>query len=292
MWRFWTSHIEPLMRAARPRRVMEIGADDGFNTRRLLAFCRETGAKADIVDPEPTHRLKDAIDAYPDVCVHHRAPSLEVIPSIAAPDIALVDGDHNWRTVYQEFAGLFERARKDGQAPPIVLFHEAAWPYARRDMYYAPKRIEEEFRQPFAYKGMDPEKSELVEEGLNAHFANAVHEGGPRNGVLTAVEDFAAEWPDKIHLHILPFFNGLGVATPDARMTPEVRAVIDGYFTSDALLAACKALEGWNSRVLIALQRERLSVAKRTEALKRAREILKDRAARIAELEAELAKKT
>lgn len=291
MWRFWSSHIEPVMRAVKPRRVMEIGADDGYNTRRLLAFCRETGAKADIVDPAPSHRLQDAIDAHPAECTYHKAPSLEAIPRAAAPDIVLLDGDHNWRTVYEEFTALYEHAAKSKVAAPVILFHDAGWPYARRDMYYAPERIEQEFRHPYAFKGIEPGTSELTEGGLNAHFANADHEGGARNGVLTAAEDFIAEWPDKIHFRLLPFFNGLGISAPDTRMTPELQATIDGFFTPEALLKSLTELEGWNARLLIELQRARHNFDRRTDALRRARELLEDRARRIAELEAELAKK-
>lgn len=291
MWRFWSSHIEPIMRAAAPRRVMEIGADDGYNTRRLLAFCRETGAKADIVDPAPSHRLQDAIDAYPAECVYHKLPSLEAIPNAAPPDVVLLDGDHNWRTVYEEFRTLYERAQRENALPPIIMFHDAAWPYARRDMYYSPDRIEQEYRHDYAYKGIVPKVSELTEGGLNAHFANATHEGGARNGVLTAAENFIAEWPQKIHFRLLPFFNGMGVTVPDSRMTPEINAIIEGFFSPEKLLAACVELEGWNSQLLIELQKARLNFDKRTQALERARQLLSDRADRIRDLEAELAAK-
>jgi hypothetical protein len=291
MWRFWQSYIEPVMRAVAPRRVMEIGADDGYNTRRLLAFCRETGARADIVDPAPSHRLKDAIEAHPIEAVYHKLPSLEAIPKAPAPDIVLLDGDHNWRTVYEEFTALYEKAAKEKVEPPVILFHDAAWPYARRDMYYAPERIEQEFRHPYAFKGLEPGRSELIEGGLNAHFANATHEGGARNGVLTGAEDFINEWPAKIHFRLLPFFNGLGISAPEGRMTPKLQETIDSFFTPDALLKALTELEGWNARLLIELQKARLNYDKRTDALKRARQLLQDRAETIAALEAELAKK-
>lgn len=293
MWRFWSSHIEPLLNAARPARVMEIGADDGYNTRRLLNWAIATGAHADIVDPEPTHRLLHGLGSYPpEAFTYHRTPSLDAIPVAPAPDVALIDGDHNWRTVYQEFQLLHEGARARGVKAPIILFHEAAWPYARRDMYYAPDRIEQEYRHPYAYKGIARDQSELSDQGLNAHLANATHEGGARNGVLTAAENFVAEWPEKIHLHILPWFNGLGVAVPETRMTPDVAAVIESYFSPESLLAACVDLEKWNSVLLVELQKARLNFDKRTSALERARDLLADRAARIRELEALLAQKS
>lgn len=38
---------------------------------------------------------------------------------------------------------------------------------------------------------MLPGRSELDRDGINAAYWNATHEGGSRNGVLTAIEDFA-----------------------------------------------------------------------------------------------------
>lgn len=290
MWRFWNSHIEPVLRIAAPKRLMEIGADEGFNTRRLLAYCRETGAKADIVDPVLNRRLKHGLDQFGDEYSFHQLLSLDAIPKLEPADIVLLDGDHNWRTVYQEFAALFERAKTCGKAPPIVLFHEAAWPYARRDMYYAPERIEEEFRQPYSYQSIIPGESDLGDGGLNAALANATHEGGPRNGVLTAVEDFIAEWPEKVELRVLPFFNGLGICVPASRATQGLTQVLDGFFSSNGLMAACVALEEWASRLVISMQEERLDYVKRTEALARARILLSEQRARIRDLEAALEK--
>lgn len=286
MWRFWTSHIDPILRTVAPNRIMEIGADEGFNTRRLLAYCRETGAKADIVEPVMNRRLRHGLDQYGDEYVLHEALSLDAIPKAQPADVVLLDGDHNWRTVYQEFTALFERAARGKAASPIVLFHEAAWPYARRDMYYAPERIEEEFRHPYSYTSILPGQSELGEGGLNGNLANAVHEGGPRNGVLTAAEDFIAEWPEDIELHVLPFFHGLGIATPKSRMTSQLATLVDGFFSPEGLMAACKALEEWSVRLQIEMQRDRIELVKRTEALQRARQLLADRGERIQELEA------
>lgn len=40
---------------------------------------------------------------------------------------------------------------------------------------------------------------------------NALHEGGPRNGVLTAVEDFLAENPSAYHFCRIRLEYGLGI---------------------------------------------------------------------------------
>ena len=64
-------------------------------------------------------------------------------------------------------------------------------------MCYAPDAIPAAFRHPYSYDGgCVPGQSDMVfQRGFrgHGHFAWAAHEGGPRNGVLTAVEDFLEE---------------------------------------------------------------------------------------------------
>jgi hypothetical protein len=288
MNRFWTRFIGPIIEVVAPRQLMEIGADSGWNTRNILDYCRQTGARADIIDPAPRPELKDVLAAFPDTHVYHPLKSLDAIPLITPPDIALIDGDHNWRTVFQELTAVFARANEMGAPPPIVISHDCGWPYARRDMYYNPSDFSERERHPFAYRGVAPGKAELVDFGMNAMLANALHEGGPQNGVLTGIEDFIASSGVPITFRQLPFFNGLGILIPEARMTPALKALVDSFFAAESLLETCIALErdGMTVRVEVAHLNDRL--AQRTEALQRARRLLIEREARINQLEAEL----
>ena len=69
-----------------------------------------------------------------------------------------------------------------------------------------------EFRQPWRRAGMLPGKSELVDSGgLNPDMANATSEGGERNGVMTAVDDFVAAHPKPIRVVVLPVYFGLAI---------------------------------------------------------------------------------
>ena len=59
---------------------------------------------------------------------------------------------------------------------------------------------------------MRPDRKELLKRGgMNVTLDNALTEGGPRNGVLTAVEDFIASTGVDVAFYQLPFFNGLDV---------------------------------------------------------------------------------
>ena len=55
-------------------------------------------------------------------------------------------------------------------------------------------------------------RNDLVESGgLNRRLDNARHEGGLKNGVLTAVEDFQKNFDRDLTLKLVPGFYGLGV---------------------------------------------------------------------------------
>jgi predicted O-methyltransferase YrrM len=289
MHRFWNSYTRPLIEALQPRRILEIGAEFGWNTRHVLEYCRRTGAHLDVVDTQPLKSLLDTLSPYTEAEYGlHARMSVEVIPDLAPIDFVLLDGDHNWRTVYTELNLLWAAAERGGASPPVVIAHDCAWPYARRDMYYAPDEWREVERHPHAYRAIYPGVSELVDRGLNAQFANALEEGGPENGVLTAIEDFVAA-RGAITLKVLPFFNGLGIIVPDARMTPDLQVLLERFFSPPMLLEACQALEEDGMKVRVELLDRQRLLTQRTEALQRARAMLEERAARIVELEAQLA---
>ncbi len=85
-----------------------------------------------------------------------------------------------------------------------------AWPHGRRDDYYDPEQVPPEHRQPIAPGGgLYPGEPGIRPGGLPYHWP-AAREGGPRNGVRTAVEDFVSS-REGLRLAIFPPFFGLGV---------------------------------------------------------------------------------
>lgn len=275
MNRFWHRYLKPMIETARPRRIMEIGADRGWNTRNLLQYCREHGAHADIIDPAPRPSLHEVLSDFSAAEFRYLPlKSLAAIPQLDAPDVALIDGDHNWATVHTELNLLDARAEQLGVPPPIVFSHDVAWPYARRDMYYNPDDLDAWQKHPYSYNGMLPGVNELVEHGMNGILANALHEGGPRNGVLTAIEDYIASSGTEFIFRKLPFFNGLGILVPKARMTPELQSLIDSFFTAEAMLEACLALEADGMHLRAILTQTETCLTRRTEALERARAVI------------------
>ena len=198
----------PCLEAAAPQSVIEIGAYAGDVTRMLVDFSEGSDTQIYSVDPDPQESLVVLAERVPRVELVRKA-SLEALPALPPADAVIVDGDHNYLTVSEELRLIDARAQEGG-AFPLVVCHDVSWPHARRDSYYALELIPEQDRQPtvegsYVFPG-DPG---LKEGGLIYRWP-AKTEGGPRNGVLTAVEDFL-DGRDELRFALVPAFFGLGV---------------------------------------------------------------------------------
>jgi Methyltransferase domain len=233
--------ITGAMDLAGVRDVVEIGAEFGGMTTTLADRCRAWEGCLVSVDPCPKPEFEAWAATRPDV--HHvRALSLDAIPGLAAPDAWVIDGDHNWYTVYHELKAA-EAVSRGAARPFFAFLHDVEWPSGRRDMYYAPESIPAEFRHAYSYEGgAFPGHSALYSgRGFRGagHFAWAKHEGGPRNGVLTAIEDFLAEADKAGNCYAyaqVPAVFGLGIIIPaDAAWCEAVAQLLLPYHDNSLL---------------------------------------------------------
>ncbi|CAG0878766.1 unnamed protein product [Cyprideis torosa] len=135
--------------------------------------------------------------------------SLDAIKEIDACDLVLIDGDHNWYTVFNELVELEKRFAAEF---PLVIFHDTGWPYGRRDMYYDPSNIPTEHIQEHKKAGLVFGARKLAEQGgFNTHLNHAVESETPRNGVLTGIEDFINQSDLSLELVSYSGMNGLSV---------------------------------------------------------------------------------
>ena len=192
------------------RSVIEVGSDRGLLTAKLLEWAGDE-RRVVAIDPAPHRELEALADQRPELNLI-RSTSHEVLREIELPDAIVLDGDHNYYTLSGELEIIGERA--PGAELPLLLFHDVCWPHARRDSYYVPERIPAEQRQPLARDAaILPGDPGIVEAGLGLPVECAAdHEGGERNGVLTAIEDFLAEPPGPEARH------GAGVLRPRRRL--------------------------------------------------------------------------
>lgn len=193
--------------AVAPKTLIEIGAYAGDITRLLLDWAQDSGMQIISIDPCPQPSLVTLAAEQPQLELV-RKTSLQALRELPPVDAVIVDGDHNYYTVSEELQLISQRSA--GAALPLLICHDVGWPHARRDSYYAPEQIPAEHRQPTvegAY--VHPSDPGLHEGGLIYKWP-AEREGGERNGVLTAIEDFL-EGRDDLRFALVPAFFGLGV---------------------------------------------------------------------------------
>ena len=209
MKKLWKTLICPILNHINANYIIEIGSDDGLNTINILEYCKFHNAHMTAVDPHPKFDINKYKKKYGDKFEIYTELSLSRIPLLNDYDAILLDGDHNWYTVYNELK-IIEKQFKNKKFP-IVFMHDVGWPYARRDLYYNPDNIPEAFRQPYKKLGMYPDHTELKSGGLNSDLYNSIYENNPNNGVLTAVEDFIDESNLELYFELIDVFHGLGI---------------------------------------------------------------------------------
>jgi hypothetical protein len=257
MNRFWDLIIRGLLEAVEPRRIIEVGVATGLLTARLLAYCEAEGAVLHAIDPQPEVDIDEWCERYGEMLVFHRALSLDVLADIHGADVVVIDGDHNWYTVFHELETLENTAVADENVPPLVLLHDVDWPYGQRDMYYNPETIPSAYRQPHRRAGLVPGRAEPAVGGVNWHLENAVSEGSERNGVRTAIEDFARQSQLTWQVWYVPGFHGLGIAVTADRLhaNPDLAAAIGRARTDAFLETLARELE--LARVMVEIDADR-----------------------------------
>ncbi len=228
MRRMWDPLMRPIIEKIEAKYIVEVGSATGVNTRRILEYCRDHNARMTAIDPFPSFNVDQYQEEFGDKFEMYTELSLDRLPYLKDYDVILIDGDHNWYTVYHELK-VIEENFKDKRFP-VVFLHDVGWPYARRDGYYNPEDIPEKFRQPYEKAGMRRFQQKLIKNGgLNWDLYNATSENTPRNGVLTAAEDFIKESDLELELETVNpnSFHGLGILYPkDAKMEELVKEVI------------------------------------------------------------------
>jgi hypothetical protein len=202
-----TEILIPLLDAVAARSVMEIGSYAGDLTRELCNWAFGAGASVTAIDPAPRNGLIELSEQRPELELL-RETSHHALRHVSLPDVVIIDGDHNYYTVREELRLIDERAR--GADAPLLIFHDVCWPHGRRDAYDDPEQIPLDRRQSMVRNArVFPGEPGIAQGGLPYPWA-AAREGGPRNGVLTAIEDFVED-RDGLRLAIVPAFFGLGV---------------------------------------------------------------------------------
>ncbi len=230
--------ILPALELAGARRIVEIGSEYGTFTQDLFAYASRVDGHFTSIDPAPQPVALEFITANRGNPHFQfiQATSVEALPKLEVADAYIIDGDHNYFTVRTEL----ELIAKACAGKPVLIFeHDVGWPCGRRDTYYTPAAIPENFRQPYSMQaGMTLDNPGTVEGGFRGEgiFGCALHEGGAANGVQTAIEDVIAEHPE-LRFEIIHAIFGLGIVYPiNASWAENISAHLRPY-TQNSLLA-------------------------------------------------------
>ena len=192
--------------AVHPSHIVEIGCESGANTVALLEYAQKGNIHLSAVDPVeidfPFPAAEEKIFSF------FQTTSTEFLEQDFNAEVIFLDGDHNYETVFKDLLLLHKYSQKTGIK--LVFLHDVSWPWARRDLYYAPERIESPHPND-AQTTVSPYESDtsfcLAPAGYNTAFS----EGGKKNGVLTAVEDFLRENGKEWLFWHIPVVYGIGI---------------------------------------------------------------------------------
>ncbi len=173
--------------AAEAKYVVEVGAYARRPHRRPARRASASGGRVAAIDPDPQPELAELAAREPGVELV-RELSLDALGKIERPDAIVLDGDHNYYTVSEELRLIAERGGEHG--PPTLLSTTSAGPTGGATPITSPDAIPAEHRQPLAEGAhLSPGEPGRASTGLPYKCA-AAREGGTRNGVATAIEDF------------------------------------------------------------------------------------------------------
>ena len=123
--------IFELLERARPRSVLEIGAETGAFSERLLARCDGIGARFTSIDPHPPEHLMRRAQS---------STTFDLVVGLSLPylrkhgcehDFVLIDGDHNYFTVSNELE-LVHASWATHATDGTIVLHDLGLPSARR----------------------------------------------------------------------------------------------------------------------------------------------------------------
>ena len=137
---FWDLLVKPLLSELKLKNIVEVGAQTGINTNKILQYCREQEGKLHTIDPAPIFDYMKLKEENEENFEFYKELSLSALPLLKDYDAILLDGDHNWYTVYHEL-NCINDSFKGKEKFPLILLHDIGWPYGRRDLYYNPENI-------------------------------------------------------------------------------------------------------------------------------------------------------
>ena len=178
------------------KKILLIGLSNKTILNKLILYCMDTNCTLYIIDEINAKNLikknKSLSNKFlKDNIKHLKGQSLKILPNLKNFDAVFIDGDPNWYTVFNELTLI----KKNNLKFPLVFVCNNKYPHKRRDSYINPNNIPDEYKHdccnelPITYE----ENNEIKHAMINDGFCHAIYKETPKNGVLTAIEDFLNE---------------------------------------------------------------------------------------------------
>ena len=197
-------------------KVILCGLSDGEMLNQIWEYCNVNDSSYTAIDLENNFEFESINDDN----------VLDVLHDLMDYDAIFLDGDPNWYTVYNELNII----NRNNKAFPLVFICNNIFPHKRKDSYKDPNIIPKEFRNEFS------KEFEVGNIILEDNFYHAIDENTPKNGVLTAIEDFLNE-NVSIGLMDIKFLNGLTILYPESSISQirlsKLHEEIEGYRLND-----------------------------------------------------------
>lgn len=170
----WIIHAERLVAALKPATVLDIGEGDEFYSAVEPRVSTWGGT---VTALRPPYGPEDIIAPEP-------------------VDLVALHGEPNWWTASWQLSAVAALAAESGRSLPPIVVANTGPPWGLRDCYRDPAALPSEAVSPYRREG---------------DVWVARQEGTPRNGVRTAVEDFARE--HRLELLFVPGLGGTAIIT-------------------------------------------------------------------------------
>jgi hypothetical protein len=206
MHQLWSTVLAPVLDALRPASILDVGRDDAHVATLCARHAQRWEGKVLSLQPFSG----ESFEANLRIEAIGESSALREHMDV---DLALIHGDANWWSVHWTLTALPSVPRRTGGPLPITLVHNAGPPHGRRDHYADPASIPANALHP---------------HGVRAGGWQALEEGTPRNGVLTAVEDFVSSC-EGLQMVFVPGLGGTVVVGELENLDPHMTELLEGF---------------------------------------------------------------
>ena len=208
----WNSVLQSLIKAVERTRVLCLGSETESHQDKLAEAICSLGIQFTLVGSKASfdrEALKRKHGPLFQLIQNNNPSSLE---NYFPADLVFIRGASNWFTVFNHLKLVESLCDKGGYTFPVVGVFNTGWPYGRRDSYAEHSEVPAQFKQPHKTGGLIPGSNGVhLSAGFDLNSEHAIEEGGSKNGVLTAIDEFISSTSQELRLTTLEGLHGISL---------------------------------------------------------------------------------